>query len=268
MEEKKYFGLETLWKLERSNVATKSDLVMLLVHWFLTKHGFRNVGVGDDKTLDNSVEMSELLPEGWNGNSTSYALRYTMNNELYILHGTLSNETMILNLLHTKTLQVSNAAFNLNTTVQSIQGENVKKLIADVDTQITRLNDELLKPIHDGGAKSSGTQTTAVSAAPVVQRQNPNLANERAQIRNPVSYPVGVLLPRIGQADLDPLGRFGGGGMLMGPIRGIRPNGQMGVGQFLPGARFDPIGPNINPNNGPGPNPDHLPPPGYEDMFM
>lgn len=41
-----------------------------------------------------------------------------------------------------------------------------------------------------------------------------------------------------------------------------------------PGARFDPYGPpDIGPQRGPRrgfgtPDPDHLPPPGYDDMFM
>lgn len=43
------------------------------------------------------------------------------------------------------------------------------------------------------------------------------------------------------------------------------------IAGLVPGARFDPFGP-IDPFNNtlnrPGPNPDHLPPPGYEDMFM
>jgi proteasome inhibitor subunit 1 (PI31) len=45
-------------------------------------------------------------------------------------------------------------------------------------------------------------------------------------------------------------------------------------GSVPPGARFDPYGPpDIGPRGGPGrglgePDPDHLPPPGYDDMFM
>lgn len=37
----------------------------------------------------------------------------------------------------------------------------------------------------------------------------------------------------------------------------------------IPGARFDPFGP-IDPGHisRSGPNPDHFPPPGYDDMFM
>jgi proteasome inhibitor subunit 1 (PI31) len=50
-------------------------------------------------------------------------------------------------------------------------------------------------------------------------------------------------------------------------------------GSVPPGARFDPYSqPDIGPRGGPGrggprrgfgaPDPDHLPPPGYDDMFM
>lgn len=79
----------------------------------------------------------------------------------------------------------------------------------------------------------------------------------------------------IGRGDLDPLGR-GGGGMLFNPPGmpfrpgmprdPLRPGGMPGV---IPGARFDPFGP-IDPNRHGrmGPDPDHLPPPGYDDMFM
>lgn len=67
--------------------------------------------------------------------------------------------------------------------------------------------------------------------------------------------------------------------MIFDPFRGGPPRvGPRGPGH-PPGARFDPIGP---PGVGPGrprprpreprapgePNPDHLPPPGYDDMFM
>lgn len=44
-------------------------------------------------------------------------------------------------------------------------------------------------------------------------------------------------------------------------------------GAVPPGARFDPFGPpGLGPGRGgnrrPGPDPDHMPPPGYDDMFM
>ncbi|MBN3294762.1 PSMF1 inhibitor, partial [Polypterus senegalus] len=75
-----------------------------------------------------------------------------------------------------------------------------------------------------------------------------------------------------GGADLDP---FGGceGGMIVDPLHSGFPKGgfdpaqgtQGGLppGSVPPGARFDPFAP-IG-RNRPGPDPDHLPPPGYED---
>uniref|UniRef100_A0A182JT18 Proteasome inhibitor PI31 subunit n=1 Tax=Anopheles christyi TaxID=43041 RepID=A0A182JT18_9DIPT len=254
------YGLEMLWKLEKGNVADKSDMMMLFVHWFLVRNGFRNVGVGDDKTLNNIVEQSELLPEGWNGNNKSYALRYTMNNELYILHGTLSNDTMIINLLQAKTLQVTNCAFNVDTTIGSISDGNFMNMVASIDEQIVRLQTELVKPLHDGGSKTSSTQTTT---APT------NAAHAMPQAANPLGHGDILrggrpLMPgRVGQADLDPLGRFGGG-MILDPLINVRP---VRPGMFLPGARIDPIGPFNRPPR-PNPHPDHLPPPGYDDMFM
>jgi len=98
---------------------------------------------------------------------------------------------------------------------------------------------------------------------------------------------------RFGASDLDPLraGGMSGGGMLFDPLRsglprqgGRRypPEFGSGIGGPMiprgsvpPGARFDPMGPpdadpfygGFNPGRF-GPNPDHMPPPGFGDMFM
>ncbi|EAA04611.3 AGAP007418-PA [Anopheles gambiae str. PEST] len=269
MPQSDLFGLEMLWKLESANLADKADAMMLFVHWFLVRNGFRNVGVGDDKTLNNAVDQSELLPEGWNGNNKSYALRYIMNNELYILHGTLSNDTMIVNLLQAQSLQVSNAAFNLDKTITSFNDSNLTNVVVSIDDQITRLQTELIKPLCDGGSKSSSTQTL-ISSSPSPAQVNVVPAGGPRRIQ--VLRPSGLLLPfgggGVGRGDLNPLGGVvgggGGGGMLMDPMN-------MGPGRvdpFLPGARIDPMGPFPPRVQRPNPNPDHLPPPGYDDMFM
>lgn len=78
----------------------------------------------------------------------------------------------------------------------------------------------------------------------------------------------------VGRGDLDPFGR--GGGMLFNPPGRFEPGlpGMPGRPGFphpgiVPGARFDPFGPPDPDRIGrAGPNPDHLPPPGYDDMFM
>lgn len=75
---------------------------------------------------------------------------------------------------------------------------------------------------------------------------------------------------------MDPFRAGGMGGV--GPGRlGPQPlPGQLPRGAVPPGARFDPFGPvprggsRTDPRSGrfAGPDPDHLPPPGYDDMFM
>jgi PI31 proteasome regulator N-terminal len=42
---------------------------------------------------------SELLPEGWNELDNSYALRYVVGTEVYILHGILTEGTLLINLV-------------------------------------------------------------------------------------------------------------------------------------------------------------------------
>uniref|UniRef100_A0A182PQI3 Proteasome inhibitor PI31 subunit n=1 Tax=Anopheles epiroticus TaxID=199890 RepID=A0A182PQI3_9DIPT len=265
MPPNRYFGLEMLWKLEKDNVTSKSDAIIVFVHWFLSNNGFRNVGVGDDvrtvmdskngpeKTQDNTIEQSELLPMGWNSNRTSYALRYTLSDELYILHATVMDETMILNLLQAKKLDVSNVAFNMDKIIGSITESNPLNVVINVDEQIARLETELVKPLQDGKAGSKTTQPpTSQGFAPA----GPSGAYVN-RLRDP---PI-----RIGGADLDPRGRLGGG-MLMDPMRGMGPAMPRFPG-YIPGARIDPVNPFLG-RPRPNPNPDHLPPPGYDDMFM
>lgn len=49
--------------------------------------------------MSESDEESELLPDGWNINKTSYALRYKYQNEVFILLGMVVDDSIVLNLL-------------------------------------------------------------------------------------------------------------------------------------------------------------------------
>lgn len=114
--------------------------------------------------------------------------------------------------------------------------------------------------------------------------------------RSPPDGAARVYPPVIGGTDVNPFGGVGGG-MIFDPrnpshfpYRGINPElgggfgppqirGQ-GFGFVPPGARYDPFVPpgtepeprrslRPRPHPGPGaPNPDHFPPPGFDDAFM
>ncbi|NXA34252.1 PSMF1 inhibitor, partial [Eudromia elegans] len=114
--------------------------------------------------------------------------------------------------------------------------------------------------------------------------KDPAFPRDYDPLRVPPRRPAGATEPpwpsptgpfAVGGQDLDPLGARGGG-MIADPLRsgfprpGLDPSSglpsQLPPGAVPPGARFDPFGP-LGANTA-GPNPDHLPPPGYEDMFM
>lgn len=267
-----YFGFELLWKTVQTSIQAKSDVLIVITHWYLTKNAFRNIGIGDDKTLTESEEQSELLPDGWNANTNSYALRYVNDGQLYILHGVNTNGTMIINLVNVKTLKVSNVVFQIEDTVKSLNG-SIKVLIPEAASVLDRFRKELLAPVFDSNKKDNESQTNKEPAKPerdVSRPVNPLLIRPPHGLGGvPGSDPFGI--GSVGRADLDPFGQ--GGGMLFQPPGGFNPLADLrrpGSSGNVPGARFDPFGPAVGPDQRGfrNPNPDHLPPPGYDDMFM
>ncbi|KAK3931147.1 Proteasome inhibitor PI31 subunit [Frankliniella fusca] len=275
-----FFGLELGFRTVSEAVKRKDDVIVVIVHWFLTRHGFRCIGLGDDKTLSGSENGSELLPDGWSDPET-YSLRYVFDGDLFILRGVRADETLILNLLHTPDLNVSNLAVNVNEVVANTNG-SVENMVPTHAALIDRIRKELVGPVTKKVSSEATTQTAY---------QNPNAHPSHPSSiddvhRDPLRVPIGVggpgPRPRLdpfnyGRSDLDPLGvggpgRGGLGGMLFDPFqrgRGMEPPGGLPRGR-VPGARFDPIGPPGigRPGRGFEPDPDHLPPPGYDDMFM
>ncbi|XP_055325227.1 proteasome inhibitor PI31 subunit-like [Sitodiplosis mosellana] len=273
-------GWELLYKHIEKDIKTETDIIVAITHWYLINQaGFRCLGTGDEKTLrDNEASNStEILPENWNENSTAYALRYVHEQKVYILLGTVANDTIILNLLNGEPLKVTNTALHIKDTVKTLQG-NLLTLVPDVRNVLSRLKRELLEPVvaFDSNTKSSETQTTTpepprlrgIPDPDILPNTTPDVLRVQPRIIDP--------LRDIGRGDLDPLGR-GGGGMLFNPPfnnpnqPNILPRGpDRNPPGVIPGARFDPFGP-IDPFNNPhrpNPRPDHLPPPGFEDMFM
>ena len=77
------FGLELCLKAQSEDIKTKSDIILILVHWRLLRHSFLCVG---DVHYVHSIP-SELLPInlGWNGDDGTYLIKYSYKRKLYMM---------------------------------------------------------------------------------------------------------------------------------------------------------------------------------------
>ncbi|XP_017882101.1 proteasome inhibitor PI31 subunit [Ceratina calcarata] len=257
------FGFELVKELYKTQTARQEDLIILFVHWYFIKHGFRCIGIGDTKTFEPTEKGSQLLPEGWN-TRPNYALRYLANSKLYLLHAIRSEEDLLLNLLRVEGEAVSSVQFPINQTVNDLGGPTPK--YQDVMNLIQR---DLVDPLHPGNTSETSTQTTSTNDS-----RDDRLRPDPLRVGRPGPYPGPAAdLLRVGAADLDPLAR-GGGGMIFDPFAArnhVHPNrpdvgipGRLPPGAVPPFARFDPFGP---PDPDP-PRPRRRLPEYGENMFM
>ncbi|XP_023716810.1 proteasome inhibitor PI31 subunit isoform X2 [Cryptotermes secundus] len=282
------FGWDWNYKLVENDITKKEDVLVALIHWYFIKFGFKCIGLGDSKTLTPSDVGRETLPDCWSAKET-YALRYVHNKDLYILKGTKTEGDIVFNLVRVSDLSVSLIHFNVEDTVKNLKGD-IETLVPKYRDIITTIQKDLLDPVVTGTNKEATTQTSQPETR---VQPPPNPLNPPT--RDEYDDPLRIGQPRrgigvgfdpdwdplsVGRSDLDPFSR--GGGMVFNPFGrpgGIR-NPGAGIpgglprGSVPPGARFDPFGPpDIDPGRGRGPargipDPDHLPPPGYDDMFM
>lgn len=286
------FGWDLLYRLVENSITRKEDVLVALVHWKLINCGFKCLGIGNDTTIKDSETGSEALPEDWN-KEASYALRYVYEDKLYVLRGARTEDDILFNLLLMPDLNVAKALFHIDETVKSLKGP-IETLIPTYKEAIAQIQKDLLDPVFSGVNKEATTQTPAQPQQapeydplridrPRPERaiQDPDALWDPLALRDPLRDPL-----QVGRSDLDPFAR--GGGMIFNPFgrgsRGIDPEGPPGLpgslprGAVPPGARFDPFGPpGLGRRGGRGgpsrggfgaPDHDHLPPPGYEDMFM
>ncbi|XP_023176667.1 proteasome inhibitor PI31 subunit [Drosophila hydei] len=253
------YGWDLLFKTVEGKIDKKSDILIVLVHFLLTKHyKFRCVGIGDDKTLPEDEVGTELLPDHWNGDNTKYSLRYVHNKVLYLLLGHITEDALIVNLLDINTKTVSNICITPETLVDHVKG-GITKIMPTVTDIVERFRKELCDPVFTGNSREATTQTQITNQTTPASTADPLRIGEP---RRPGSYmphgfePRPFGFPDIGRGDLDPLGR-GSGNLYPFP-------GNPGL------ARFDPINP-WNPRNpgAMGPNPDHMRPPNWNpDYYM
>lgn len=288
------FGWEMLFKINQKVIKTKYDVMICFAHWVMTRYGFQCGGVGDDTTMPKREELSELMPDGWN-TEPPFKLRYVFGNQLYILSGLVDDDELIMNLsrpVDSRVLAMTIGDNQVTETHGSI--EKIMPSYADIRKRIIN---ELVEPlIKVEVTKDADTQTQSTTGAyPLEKLEKTNRSVH--EMRMP-PQPFNPAYPNVGQSDLLPpmlpgpnpfgvggpgpggIGGIGGGGGMLFEPPGFGPNlpfadPGMPRGMRPPGARYDPIrppNPFRPPSAGPSrhnhPDHDHLPPPGYDDMFM
>ncbi|KAG2455646.1 proteasome inhibitor PI31 subunit-like [Polypterus senegalus] len=266
-------GLEVLYHSVRHDITTPQDAIVCFVHWELLQADFRCLGIGDRSTTTDV--KSELLPENWNSSKELYTLRYQSDDEKneILIKAVLVDTSLIINMLTSRSEQVANLTINLTEHIDIEHLQDFGRVYKNM-AQLKNLVKLVVQPTVSKRADSTGSsRKTRRKSSGSQFDQDAHPSSARGSPRN--SDPIRSDNPNpfaAGGADLDP---FGGceGGMIVDPLHSGFPKGgfdpaqgtQGGLppGSVPPGARFDPFAP-IG-RNRPGPDPDHLPPPGYED---
>ncbi|KAG7236858.1 hypothetical protein INR49_000162 [Caranx melampygus] len=236
----------------------------------------------DLQALD-SDKKSELLPAGWSNNKELYSLRYKPKDgdTQLLLKAIAVDSSLIFNLMNSSTQQVSDLTVNISDHINTEQLQTFDSVYKDTDSLSEKVKTQLLPPQdRTTGQRPERTRRREEEAEEQRRSSREDSDPLRLPSRHPPRQPhwPDPMVPPFaaGGADLDPFGSRGGGGMIVDPLRSGYPRSgfdpSSGIPDILPpgavppGARFDPFGP-IG-RHRPGPDPDHMPPPGYDDMFM
>nr|XP_033321463.1 proteasome inhibitor PI31 subunit-like [Megalopta genalis] len=236
------FGFEVFQSLYDSQVSKKEDVLILFVHWYFIKNSFRCIGLGDSNLYLFSYDKSRKLYK-----ESYYALRYVKDKKLYILHGIKSDEDLLLNLLRTGDQRVSNIQFEINQTVTDLRGP-LESLIPSYQTVIQVIQTDLLNPIMSDNAANTTANTSTQTST---ESRDSNIVIPLRQGLPIRARPGAPHAGNIGERDLNPLAREGGG-MIFDPFPlrdglagrpGLGVPGRLPPGAVPPYARFDPFGP-------------------------
>lgn len=267
-------GLELLFNCVSNSITCSQDALICFVHWEIVKGGYKCLGVGDEPK--DGEKSSELLPPGWNESNELYALRYRSNDDRssLLLKAFTVDSTLIFNLMDSTTEKVTDLTINVSEYVDEANMQTFESVFKNTDELTTKLKSSLLpaKKEERQGKTQKKKDSERAGRDP---HRDPLLIPTRGPSNRQPNWPDPMAPFAAGGADLDP---FGGrtGGMIVDPLRagfprsGFDPSsgipGVLPPGAVPPGARFDPFGPVGR--HRPGPDPDHMPPPGYDDMFM
>ncbi|XP_068450469.1 proteasome inhibitor PI31 subunit [Clinocottus analis] len=268
-------GMEVLYSSVGGSVTCPQDAVVCFVHWEMIKSGYRCIGTGDEPL--STDRRSELLPADWSSNKELYSLRYESRaGDTQLLKAIVVDSTLIFNLMNSGTQQVSDLTVNIVDHVDSEQLHSFHNVFKEADGLTEKVKTQLLPAARPTGQRKTREKEEEEEQRRRREDSDPLRIPNRQPRQGPPPHWRDPMVPPFtaGGADLDPFGSRGGGGMIVDPLRSGYPRSGMdpstGIPDILPpgavppGARFDPFGPVGRPR----PDPDHMPPPGYDDMFM
>ncbi|KAJ1122893.1 hypothetical protein NDU88_001366 [Pleurodeles waltl] len=265
-------GLQLLFASVAQEISVPQDALICFVHWELVSQGYECLGAGDRPVSDET--KSELLPPGWNANKELYTLRYRSVDDTseILLKAIMVESSIIINAMDPKLEQVVDLTLDV---ADYIDGDNLKnfhRVFRKSEDLSQQLLTTIISPFTSRKSKAEKASVKREIPSDYDPLRIPPRNSEPSRQPNRIN-PLGPFAA--GGSDLDP---FGGrsGGMIVDPLRsgfprsGFDPStgipGRLPPGSVPPGARFDPFGPPGS--RVAGPDPDHLPPPGYDDMFM
>ncbi|TRY77733.1 hypothetical protein DNTS_027899 [Danionella cerebrum] len=270
-------GLELLFNCVSDSITCSQDALICFVHWEIVKSGYKCLGVGDE--AKDGEKKSELLPRGWSESKELYAFRYRSNDDKtnFLLKAFTVDSSLIFNLMDSTTEKVSDLTVSISEYVDEASLHTFESVFKNTDELTAKLKSSLLPSKNDNpSGKSEKKKDTKKASNLRDPDSDPLLIPTRGRpSRHPPDWSDPMSPFAAGGSDLDPFGGRGGG-MIVDPLRagfprsGFDPSsgipGVLPPGAVPPGARFDPFGPVGR--HRPGPDPDHMPPPGYDDMFM
>ncbi|KAM8946553.1 proteasome inhibitor PI31 subunit [Pelodytes ibericus] len=258
-------GMELLFASVSPDLSRPQDPLICFIHWEFISRGLRCFGKGERANTQETG--TERLPDGWAENKELYTLQYGTSTSQILLKALTVEGTLIVNVMDLQTEKVCDLTLDIDAFVDNSHLKQYDRVFKNPSELKNLLKSELLTPLLDP-KKEKKTSLAKTQERPA--EHDPL----RIPPRNPQSHTPDWTDPRhfpYGAADLDPLGGSSGG-MIMDPFQAgrsrprIDPCIGLPPGAVPPGARFDPFGPLGSRH--PGPDPDHLPPPGYDDMFM
>ncbi|RVE72563.1 hypothetical protein OJAV_G00039760 [Oryzias javanicus] len=275
-------GLEVLYTCVAGSVTCPQDALVCFVHWEMIKGGYRCIGSGDEPRSGD--RKSELLPADWSSNKELYSLRYEAvdSDAKMLLKAIAVDSALIFNLMNCSTQQVDDLTVNVKDHVNASHLDTFDRVFINGESLSEKVKAQLLPPQEKMEEKKAGRKSLREDEDEAEGRRKRreehdhlHMPSRRPGTQHPWPDPAAPPFAA-GGADLDPFGSQGGGGMIVDPLRSGHPRSgfdpSSGIPDILPpgavppGARFDPFGPVGR--HRPGPDPDHLPPPGYDDMFM